>query len=317
MNILVTGAWQGFGECEEELEKAGHRTAFLQWEKDELPVDADWVEGIIGNGIFLSHPIEKFTNLRYIQLTSAGYDRVPMEYVEACGIEIHNAGGVYSIPMAEFAVGCVLQLFKQLPVFEDSQKKHQWKKIRTLRELAGSTVCIIGCGSVGTECAKRFRSFGCTVTGINRSKKENQYFDHIGRLSELDQRITEADIVILTLPLTDESRGLIGREQIRMMKKDAVLVNISRGGVMDYDAFVELKQGERKDLQAVFDVLETEPLEETSPLWEMPGVIITPHNSFAGEGNQRRLNQVILENLKGIYLGDIHGDKRIQRDAAE
>ena len=99
--------------------------------------------------LFLSHPIEKFTNLRYIQLTSAGFDRVPMEYVKVHNIEIRNARGVYSIPMAEFALCGVLQLYKQSRFFMENQKARTWEKHRRLLELSGKTVCIIGCGSVG------------------------------------------------------------------------------------------------------------------------------------------------------------------------
>lgn len=90
MNLLVTGAWQQATDYLEQLKKE-HEVVFMQWENKELPCVYEWVEGIIGNGIFLSHPIEKFKNLRYIQLTSAGYDRVPMNYVKEHKIEIHNA----------------------------------------------------------------------------------------------------------------------------------------------------------------------------------------------------------------------------------
>ena len=116
MNLLITGAWHGAQEHIAEIEAMGHEVRFLQWEKDEI-VDPDWVEGVIGNGLFLHHPIESFPNLQYIQLTSAGFDRVPMDYVKAHGIEIHNAKGIYSIPMAEYAVAGVLQLYKQSRFF--------------------------------------------------------------------------------------------------------------------------------------------------------------------------------------------------------
>ena len=113
MNILITGAWNHALEYLDKIKQQGHSVIFMQHEKNELPCSYDWAEGIICNGLFLSHPIEKFKNLKYIQLTSAGFDRVPLEYVKEKKIEIHNARGVYSIPMAEFAVGAVLQLYKK------------------------------------------------------------------------------------------------------------------------------------------------------------------------------------------------------------
>ena len=105
MNLLVTGAWSGGKDCIPELEKTGHSVCFMQFEKDNLPCDYSWVEGVICNGLFLTHPIERFRNLRYIQLTSAGFDRVDMDYVKAHGIEIHNAGRLFPEKPEEGALG--------------------------------------------------------------------------------------------------------------------------------------------------------------------------------------------------------------------
>ena len=99
LNILITGAWNEAKQHIEEIEKHGHIVVFLQQEKDELPCDYDWVEGVICNGLFLYHRIKDFTNLKYIQLTSAGLDRVDLEYVKEKCITINNARGVYSIPI--------------------------------------------------------------------------------------------------------------------------------------------------------------------------------------------------------------------------
>ena len=165
MNLLITGAWQEAREHFDEIEALGHSIVFMQQEKDALPCDPGWVEGTICNGLFLHHPIDAFPNLRFIQLTSAGFDRVDMAYVQSHGIEIHSARGVYSIPMAEFALCGVLRLYKQTRFFEENQRAHRWEKHRGLRELFGKTVVIVGCGSVGTECAKRFSAFGCRVIG--------------------------------------------------------------------------------------------------------------------------------------------------------
>ena len=206
MNLLITGAWQQAKEYIPTIESKGHQVRFLQFERDELPCEYEWVEGIIGNGIFLSHPIEKFVNLKYIQLTSAGFDRVPMDYVKEHGIEIHNARGVYSAPMAELAVAGVLELYKKMRFFYENQKKHNWEKQRGLLELFGKTVVIVGCGDVGIECAKRFRAFGCTVIGVNRTARKNEVFDRIVPLSDIETVLPEADLVVLTVALTEETR---------------------------------------------------------------------------------------------------------------
>lgn len=296
MNLLITGAWNVAVDYIEKIEAYGHNTAFLQFEKDELPCPYEWVEGVIGNGLFLSHSIERFVNLKYIQLTSAGFDRVPMEYVREHGIEIHNARGVYSIPMAEFAITGVLQLYKRMDFFRESQRKHEWNKRRDLLELFGKVVCIVGCGSVGTECAKRFRAFGCDVIGVDLFPREDANYSRMVGLDRLDDVLPEADVLILTLPLTDETWHLMNADRLGILKPGAILINIARGAVVDTQALIKRVN---KLGGAVLDVFEEEPLDEYSPLWDMENVIVTPHNSFMGENNQKRLGIVILGNLEG------------------
>lgn len=286
MELLVTGAFSGAKQHIRELEEKGHRVHFLQFEKDELPCPPDQIEGVICNGLFLFHAIEKFTRLRFIQLTSAGYDRVPMEYVKANGIQIYNARGVYSIPMAEAAVAGVLDLYRKMYVFRENQKRHIWEKQRDLLEISEKTVGIFGFGSVGTECAKRFEAFGARVVGVNSSWAPDK----------ADFLLRESDIVICALPLTESTRHYFDAERISLMKPTAVFVNLSRGGTVDTDALAHaLTEG--RIYGAVLDVFEEEPLGTESPLWDMENVIITPHNCFVGDRNEERLWGVIKDNL--------------------
>lgn len=299
MNLLVTGAWSDGKNCIAELEAMSHNVIFMQYEKDALPCPYEWVEGVVCNGLFLSHPIEKFTNLRYIQLTSAGFDRVDMEYVKAHNIEIHNARGVYSIPMAEFAVCGVLQLYKQATFFRENQRKHLWEKHRGLLELAGKNVCIVGCGSVGNECAKRFKAFDCRVTGVDLFPREDSLYSEISPLDKLDEVLKQADIVVLTLPLTEQTRHLINNNRLNLLKDGAVLVNIARGAIVDTEAL--LNHIDRLG-GAVLDVFEQEPLAENSPLWDKPNIVLTPHNSFVGNNNAKRLRGLIFANMKERFF---------------
>ncbi len=241
---------------------------------------------MICNGLFLFHAIEKFTRLRFIQLTSAGYDRVPMEYVKANGIQIYNARGVYSTPMAEAAVAGVLDLYRKMYVFRENQKRHIWEKQRDLLEISGKTVGIFGFGSVGTECAKMFEAFGARVVGVNSSWAPDK----------ADFLLRESDIVICALPLTESTRHYFDAERISLMKPTAVFVNLSRGGTVDTAALAHAL-AEGRIYGAVLDVFEEEPLGTESPLWDMENVIITPHNSFVGDRNEERLWGVIRENL--------------------
>jgi phosphoglycerate dehydrogenase-like enzyme len=198
--------------------------------------------------------------------------------------------------MAEFALSGVLQLYKRSRYFAENQRLRRWEKHRGLLELAGKTVCILGCGSVGTECAKRFRAFDCWVVGVARSSRENPDYDEILPMEMLDTVLSRSDVIVLTLPLTEDTRHLMDRSRFAAMKPDSILVNIARGAVVDTDALISALEGHLGG--AVLDVFEEEPLQENSPLWDMDHVVLTPHNSFVGEGNSDRLAGCILENLE-------------------
>lgn len=297
--LLITGAWKYTREQYEILQKSGYDIIFVQDERGEMPKEAYDAEVVICNGLFLYHNIEMFGKLKVIQLTSAGYDRVPMEYIKEHKIQIHNARGVYSIPMAEFALCGVLNYYKKSRVFFDNEKKNLWEKNREILEIYGKTVLIIGAGNVGTECAKRFKAFGTRVRGIDVYPREDINYDSISALSELEYELSSADIIVLTLPLSEETKGLLGENAFNAMKTGALLVNIARGAVVNTGAMIAaLKSGKLGG--AILDVFEEEPLNANSILWSMDNVIITPHNSFVGENNENRLFDVINHNLKEV-----------------
>ena len=296
MKLLITGAWRADEAQLSSIRELGHEVILMPDERGELPCAAEDIEGVICNGLFLYHPIEAFEKLTYIQLTSAGYDRVPMDIVKSRSITIKNARGVYSIPMAEFALCGVLCLYKQSRFFYENQTAARWEKHRDLMELDGKTVCIVGCGSVGTECAERFRGFGCRVIGVDLTPYENPAYEKMLPLAELDAVLSESDITVLTLPLTDETRHLVNANRFARMKQGSVLVNIARGAIVDAHALLTALTTTL--MGAVLDVFEEEPLPPESPLWQHENVILTPHNSFVGEGNNGRLAEVIITNLK-------------------
>lgn len=299
MNLLVTGAWSCTEQQLEQLRQMGHSVCYMQQEKDPLPVEPFWVEGVICNGFFLHHPLEIFPNLQFIQLTSAGFDRVPLEQINQRGIRICNARGVYGIPMAEFAVAGVLQLYKQSRFFAQNQKQHSWQKHRGLLELWGKQVTVVGCGNIGQECAKRFSAFGCRVVGVDVFEAELPNFQKLYHISRLDSVLPESDVVVLTLPLTQQTRHLFDARRFAKMKAGSILVNIARGGVVDTDALTQALKNRLGG--AVLDVFEQEPLGEENPLWEMDNVLLSPHNSFVGDNNSARLAQVIQNNISGKH----------------
>lgn len=298
MNILITGAWRYTAAQRESIEALGHSVVDMPDERGSLPCDPKTVDAVICNNLFSHHPIRAFTSLTYIQLTGAGYDRLPLQYIGERGISLRNASGVYSIPMAEFALAGVLDIYKQSRYFAQNQALHRWEKHRGLRELAGKTVCILGCGSVGNECAARFGAFGCRVVGIDLLRREDPRYEAIYTPQYLEAWLPAAQILIVCLPLSRDTYHLLDRRALELLPEAAVVVNLARGAILDTSALLDALT--RRELYAVLDVFEEEPLPPESPLWSLPGLRLSPHNSFVGEGNGERLGRLILENLRNF-----------------
>lgn len=281
------------------LRALGYTVYFMQQEHEDLPLLASDVDVTVCNGLLLNHDINDFTHLKFIQLTSAGFDRVPVDLIKARGIELFNARGVYSMPMAEWAIFRVLEHYKQGWFFYQEQIAGRWTKHRGLREIAGIKVAVVGAGNVGQEVAKRFQAFGAETTGFDVHTHETVGFHHMALTETLQECIGEFDVVVITAPLLPSTRGLISREVLKSMKENAVIINIARGGLVDQQALIEVFL-QRPDLYAALDVFEEEPLPLSSPLWKMTNVAISPHNSFVSDGNNKRMFDVIYTNLKNF-----------------
>ncbi len=296
MNILITGAFPLNNEYEQKIRELGYNVYF---HKDERTlVDSPQIyDAVICNGLFLYNDIKKFKNLKIIQLTSAGYDRIDMDYIKNKNIRIYNARGVYSIPIAEWAVGKILELYKKSRKFYKSQEKHIWEKEREIFELYNKTAFIVGFGSIGTEIAKRLKVFGVKILGVDIFKPDCLYFDEYYNIKELNESLKKSDIVISTVPLTESTFHIFNSEKFDSMKPYSIFCNFSRGKVTDQSALIRALK-EKRIYGAILDVFEEEPLSENSELWNFENVIITPHNSFIGEGNNERMFGVIYKNLK-------------------
>ena len=303
MKLLMTGAFNCTTEQKLNIEKLGCEVMFQQMENEPLSQEMFTAEGVICNGLFLHNDLDKFPNLKFVQLTSAGLDRVPVDKMNEKGITLCNARGVYSAPMAELALTGVLALYKNINTFYSNQQNHKWVKDRNVKELSGSTICIVGCGSVGTECARIFKPFANEVIAVDIVKPASELFDNYYTINNVTEAVKNADVVILTLPLTDETRNMFNKDLLSQFKSDAILVNISRGAVVnEVDLINSLKKNNLGG--AVLDVFCTEPLNEESELWDFANVIITPHNSFVSSKNNERLYKVVYNNLKEYMKGE-------------
>ncbi len=294
MNLLLAGNFEYTKEQLNILKNAGYKVFLMQDERGRLPLEASEIDVVVCNWLFTHYNIKEFENLKYIQLLSAGMERIPVDYIKDKGIGLSNARGVYSIPMAEYAVCGVLQLLKQSRFFIKNQQEKKWEKNRKLEELSNKTVAIIGMGSVGIEVANRFKVFAREVIGFDINceiKSEYSIYD----IEEFDNKLSDFDILIFTVPISANTRHFLNQDRIQKMRQNAIVVNISRGGIVDEAALLNaINAGKIRG--AVLDVFEEEPL-VNSEIWQNENVIVTPHNSFVSDRNNERMWNVIMNNL--------------------
>ena len=305
MKLLLTGAIQYSNDQLKEIQNLGFETVFVQYENETLPLDITLnVQGVICNSLFLKNDIQNFKNLKFIQAVSAGLDRLPMDYIQDRGISIKNAHGVYSIPMAEWALSQILSIYKSNYFFHTNQMDKVWEKKRDLKELNGQTAVIVGFGNVGQEIAKRLSSFGVNILATDIYDNAKELRNNFYHISELEIPLGMADIIVLALPLTKETEHIFNKDMFSKVKKGAGLINISRGGVICETALIDAISGDILSWVSL-DVFTTEPLDTTSPLWDMKNVYLTPHNSFVSDKNKDRLFKLIIQNLKDAIKNEI------------
>lgn len=300
MKILITSAIQLNNEQIRTL-SSNNELLFVENENKISSdiFDFESIEGIICNFFFVNNSIEDFPNLKFIQLTSVGIERVPMEEIKRKGIRVYNIRTAYAGPMAEFALCELLNIYKKTSNFIINQSKHVWEKNRDILELAGKKALILGYGNVGKNIAKRLSAFDIEVIGMRRNKNLEEYCNEMITIDELDDIISEIDIFFLCLPQTDSTYHVIDSKRLHNMKHSAAIINIARGSLIDEEALISLLDT-GKFLGVALDVFEHEPLSSTSKLWNYDNVYITPHNSFIGENIGKRVFDELIENLKEI-----------------
>jgi phosphoglycerate dehydrogenase-like enzyme len=266
-------------------------------------------------------PPEAVPSLRWVQFHYAGVDHVADDPLLRSGVQITTLSGAAAPQMGEFVLMCILALGRRLPRMERDQAEKRWADNRFDRfrpmDLSGSTVGIVGYGSVGREVGRLCHAFGATVLATKRNLKalgdDGYRLDGRGDIGAdipdrlyppqaLKSMLSLCDFIVLTVPLTPETRGLIGRAVIQEMKPTACLIDVSRGGVIDHNALVEALSEKRLG-GAALDVYPVEPLPATSPLWEMPNVILSPHVAGASGRYFEQATALFAENLQR-YLAD-------------
>ena len=209
----------------------------------------------------------------------------------------------YSIPMGEWIVLKILEMFKKSKELYERQQNKQWQMDTSILELYGKTIGFIGTGSIAHEAAKRLQGFEVTILGVNTTGDLKPYYDNCYSMEEIDQMISKCDVVVVTIPYTKKTHHLIDEAMFKKMKGNAFLVNVSRGNILDEKALINSLK-ERKIKGAALDVFEKEPLDIDSPLWDLDNVLISSHNSWISEMRNERRFQLIYDNLKRYIQKD-------------
>jgi phosphoglycerate dehydrogenase-like enzyme len=218
---------------------------------------------------------------------------------ELDGITVTTSSGVHAGPLAEFAIFGLLAFAKDLPKLLRDQRERHWPPgQQPVGELRGQTLLLVGVGAIGTETARLASAFGMHVIAVKRSLEGGvPHVDELHPVSDLRSLVARADAIVVTLPGTDATRGLLDAETLAAVKPGAVLVNVGRGAVIDEAALIErLQDGTFKG--AALDVFTEEPLPQDSPLWGLENVIVTPHNVALVDAEEPRIVDLFIDNLR-------------------
>ncbi|MCS7234599.1 MAG: D-2-hydroxyacid dehydrogenase [Armatimonadota bacterium] len=246
--------------------------------------------------------VARAARLRWVHVTSAGVDHLLGGALWRSEVLITNSRGVHATPMAEHVLGWLLMFARNLHVHLEHQRHRRWQREEG-GQLSASTVGVVGLGAVGKEVARLCKACGARVLGLRRRPEPVPFVDRVVGPEGLRELLESSDYVVLALPLVPSTRGLVGREQLRWMKPDAVLVNVGRGALVDEAALVEaLREGRLRG--AALDTFTCEPLPPESPLWELPNVLLSPHVAGSFRGYMDRVVELFCDNLRRYLAGE-------------
>lgn len=284
------------------------RTPEQQERYDAMVDSADALFGVPGgSGKALARTVAANPGLRWVHtIPAGGGQQVKAAGLDAAALErivFTTSAGVYSEPLAEFAAFGVLAGAKRLPWLLENQRAHRWGESRILGSVHGSTVLVVGLGSIGRAVAAKLAALGARVVGIHRRDVEAPGVERIAPVERLAAEAAHADAMVLCLPGTDATRGMLGVEVLASAKPGITIVNVGRGTTVDEPALIDaLRAGVVGT--AVLDVMAAEPLDPESPLWDLPGVLISPHTAALAEGDMRLVVELAADNARRLLDGE-------------
>ena len=225
--------------------------------------------------------LQHMTGLKWFCTPSAGVEPyTPDEIYPHEGVVLTNSAGAYGITISEHILMVTLMLLRQMPAFQQIVANRGWQRSLPMRSICGSTITVLGTGDIGTNFARRAKALGArAVYGVRRTKKAaDPAFDEICAMDELDALLPKTDILVMALPATAETAGVLSRRRIALLPRHAVVVNVGRGSAIDQEALMDALNSDRL-AGAALDVMVPEPLPADHPLWEAKNILITPHVS--------------------------------------
>ena len=261
----------------QEAENLGFCVDYYDTAEEILPHIEDYE-------IIYGHPapevVTKATNLKWLCSDFAGIEKyLPDSTFYDSDCILSNSSGAYGPTISEHIIMVLLMLLRRMPEYESDLAERRWTFYSPIRSIIGSHFVLLGTGDIGSNTARRLKALGASVTGVCRSGKSNEIaFDRVVPLSELDSVLPTADALIMSLPATSETIGVLSKERIALLPEHAYLINVGRGSAIDQDALVDALQS-RRIAGAALDVMLPEPLPADHPLWSCPNTILTPHVS--------------------------------------
>jgi len=273
--------------------------------EEELMAVAGDVE--VALGAVTENVVKSAPKLKWVQSGSAGVEwmRHAPSLIDS-DILVTNTRGAHATTIAEHTFGMLVFLARRFDETYEAQKRHEWiRGSSTPRTgLVGLTMGIIGLGQIGRAIAKRAHAFDMNVIAVDVNKvPKPDYVSEVRQLDGLPDLMRRSDVVVVAIPITDETRGMVHGELLRMMKPSAYLLVMSRGGIIDEPTLVDMLHNDQL-AGAGLDVAATEPLPADNPLWDCPRIIITPHNSPSSDQTRANVMSIMKENLRRYLAGE-------------
>jgi D-2-hydroxyacid dehydrogenase (NADP+) len=245
--------------------------------------------------------LKRAPKIKWLQMMTAGVERYLDADMVKSDVVITNASGLAAVPIAEWLMNVMLMFARQMPRYLRNKDEAKWERFPSA-VLSGKTVGIIGLGAIGSETARRAQAFGMNVIGCRRSQRRARYCDEIVPREQLPELLHESDYVIIAVPWTPETNGMIGAKELAAMKPSGYLLNIGRGDIINEPELIKSLEA-KKIAGAGLDVFSQEPLPPTSPLWKLPNVIMTPHIAGSMEDYIGQACDLFVKNLTRYVAG--------------